>query len=181
MRLAEHTSMLALPHIRRLIFPNGAVRPNGGGNPMRISGLLAIAAIAGLGAISSAAYAAPALADTIMALEQARLAAFRAGDRAAFDRLVADDATMVHSNGDVGTKAEEMALMHPPTADHPLPTLDLEGMAVRGYGDSAVLTGSLVEKTNGQVVLRLRFTNFYAKRNSAWKFVAGQLTRAAAN
>lgn len=120
------------------------------------------------------------LSRMIVAVEEARLAAFRGDDKPAYSRLVADELKMVHSNGEVGGKREEMSFMRPSTPDRPLPTLGLEDTRVRGYGDAAVLTGSLVERKGGVVALRLRFTNVYARRAGAWVLVAGQLTRAPA-
>lgn len=118
------------------------------------------------------------LAEAILSVEQARLAAFRGNDKAAFSRLVADDLTMVHSNGEIFGKAQEMSVMRSSTPDRPLPTLGLEDTQVRGYGDSAVLTGSLVERNGATVLLRLRFTNVYARKAGRWQLVAGQLTKA---
>ncbi|HEX8534786.1 MAG TPA: nuclear transport factor 2 family protein [Allosphingosinicella sp.] len=131
-------------------------------------------------ACTTASPPAESLTRTIVAVEEARLAAFRGDDKIVYSRLVADEVTMVHSNGEVAGKAEEMSFMRPSTPDRPLPTLHLEDTAVRGYGAAAVLTGSLVERREDKVVLRLRFTNVYARRGSDWVLVAGQLTRAAA-
>ena len=119
-------------------------------------------------------------AAAIVAVEEARLAAFRAADRAAFERLVADDLVMIHSDGSVGGKADEIANMRPSTPENPLPTLHLEETRVRAAGDgSAVLTGALVERgADGRVLLRLRFTNVYTREQGDWRLVAGQLTRA---
>jgi ketosteroid isomerase-like protein len=121
------------------------------------------------------------IAREIVAVEQARLAAFRNDDKDAYARLVADELSMVHSNGEIGGKADEIAVMRPSTPDHPLPTLHLEEMRVRAYGKTALLTGALVERRDERVVLRLRFTNVYARRGSGWMLVAGQLTRASAD
>ena len=131
--------------------------------------------------LSCAAAATPAeqLSRTIIAVEEARLAAFRADDKPAYSRLVADELTMVHSNGETGGKREEMSFMRPSTPGRPLPTLGLKDTEVRGYGNAAVLTGSLVERKEDKVVLRLRFTNVYAHRQGGWVLVAGQLTRVA--
>lgn len=133
--------------------------------------------IAALPLTLAAAPAPDSLTRTIVAVETARLAAFRAADRAAFDRLVTDDLTMTHSGGSVGDKADEIAVMRPSTPDRPLPTLALEDTRVRGYGNAAIMTGSLVERRDGQVVLRLRFTNTYIRQQGRWRLAAGQLTR----
>jgi ketosteroid isomerase-like protein len=121
------------------------------------------------------------LAAEIVAVEEARLAAFRAADRAAFERLVSADLVMIHSDGSVGTRADEIANMRVSTPENPLPTLHLEETRVRGYGDAAVLTGALVERREGRAVLRLRFTNVYARAGGGWRLVSGQLTRSQAD
>lgn len=120
-----------------------------------------------------------ALAAEIVAAEEARLAAFRAADRPAFEALVAEELVMVHSDGSVATRSDELANMRVATPQNPLPTLHLEETRVRGYGDAAVLTGALVERRDGRTLLRLRFTNVWARRDGAWRLVSGQLTRAA--
>jgi uncharacterized protein (TIGR02246 family) len=118
----------------------------------------------------------------IVAVEEARLAAFRAADRAAFERLVAEDLVMVHSDGSVSNRADEIANMRVSTPESPLPTLHLEETRARVLGDAAVLTGALVERrADGRAVLRLRFTNVYARQRGAWRLVSGQLTRADAD
>ena len=113
-----------------------------------------------------------------MAAERARLKAFRDNDRAAFAAMVTDDLAMVHSDGGVLDKAGEMGVMRPSTPDRPLPTLDIEDVRVRGSGDIGVITGSLVERRDGRVLLRLRFTNVYTRQSGRWRLASGQLTRA---
>ncbi len=117
------------------------------------------------------------LEQEIVATEQARLKAFRDNDRAAFAQMVADDLMMVHSDGGVLDKAGEMAVMRPSTSERPLPTLTLEDTRVRGSDTTAVLTGSLVERQQGRLLLRLRFTNVYIKKDGRWLLASGQLTR----
>lgn len=109
--------------------------------------------------------------------EKARLAAFAGADKVAFDQMMADDATIVHSSGNVSTKADLMGVMRPSTPEQPLPVLSLEEPKARMYGDAAVLTGNLVETAkDGRRELVLRFTNTYAKKDGRWQLVAGQLT-----
>lgn len=118
-------------------------------------------------------------ADRILALEKTRLEAFRDNDQQVFASLISEDLTMVHSNGSVGGKNQEIAIMRPATADRPLPQLQIEDTLVRKYGDAAILVGNLVEREqDGKVSLKLRFTNVYGLREGQWKLVAGQLTRA---
>lgn len=113
----------------------------------------------------------------IVRFERERLAAFAQADKAAFDRMMADDATMTHSSGGVSTKADLIGVMRPSTPEQPLPALTIEGPKVQLYGDGAVLTGSLVETArDGRRELVLRFTNTYARKDARWQMVAGQLT-----
>ncbi len=113
----------------------------------------------------------------IVSFERERLAAFAKADKAAFDRMVAGDATMTHSSGGVSTKADLIGVMRPSTPEQPLPALTIEGPKVQRYGDGAVLTGSLVETArDGRRELVLRFTNTYARMDARWQMVAGQLT-----
>ncbi|HZG45979.1 MAG TPA: nuclear transport factor 2 family protein [Allosphingosinicella sp.] len=142
---------------------------------MRLLLLAAVPVLAGCAHSSGSPNAAEA---EILAVEQARLAAFRADDKPAFSRLVADDLTFVHSGGQLAGKADQLAVMRPSTPERPLPTLHLEETNVRAYGDAGVITGALVERQGERVLLRLRFTNTYVRRHGSWLLVAGQLTRA---
>jgi uncharacterized protein (TIGR02246 family) len=119
-----------------------------------------------------------ALEQEIIAVERARLKAFRDNDRVAFAAMTTDDLAMVHSDGSVLNKAQEISVMRASTPDRPLPTLDIEDVRVHGSADVAVITGSLVERQAERLVLRLRFTNVYLRRAGRWLLAAGQLTRA---
>lgn len=117
-------------------------------------------------------------AEEIISFEKARLAAFAQADKAAFDRMMADDATVTHSSGGVSSKADLMGVMRPSTPENPLPALTIEEPKARLYGDSAVLVGKLVETTaDGRRELVLRFTNTYVRKDARWQMVAGQLTK----
>lgn len=131
-----------------------------------------------IAALAQGAGVAPDASAELIDFERARLAAFAKADKAAFDQMVADDATMVHSSGGTSTKAEMMEVMRPSTPENPLPTLSIEEPKARFYGDAAVLTGLLVETAkDGRRELVLRFTNTYIRANARWQMVAGQLTK----
>ncbi len=117
------------------------------------------------------------LKEQVIKFERERLAAFAAADKATFDRMVSDDVTVTHSSGGISTKADLMEAMRPATPEQPLPALTIEEPKVRLYGESAVLTGNLVETArDGRRELVLRFTNTYARHDERWQMVAGQLT-----
>lgn len=117
-------------------------------------------------------------AEEIIAFEKARLAAFAQADKPAFNRMMADDATVAHSSGAVSSKADLMGVMRPSTPENPLPALTIEEPKARLYGDAAVLIGKLVETAHdGRRELVLRFTNTYVRKEGRWQMVAGQLTK----
>ncbi len=110
-------------------------------------------------------------------VERERLDAYARADRGAFDRIVADDFTMTHSDGSISNKAQEKDVLKPSTTSKPLPALSIEDIRVRVYGDAAVITGRLVEQGDRVGRVSLRFTNIYVRRQGRWQIVAGQLTR----
>jgi hypothetical protein len=94
------------------------------------------------------------------------------GDMRAYDRIVADDFTITHSNGRVLGKAEKRANI---IADHitdPSSPFRVGESVVRVYGNAAVSVGYLVEDKS-----TVRFTNTYVKRGGRWQVVASQLNR----
>ncbi|MDQ3820510.1 MAG: nuclear transport factor 2 family protein [Acidobacteriota bacterium] len=93
-------------------------------------------------------------------------------DMTAYDRIVADDFTITHSNGKVLNKAEKRANI---IADHitdPSSQFRIGESRVRVYGRAAVSVGYIAEGAS-----TVRFTNTYVKRNGRWQVVASQLNR----
>jgi Domain of unknown function (DUF4440) len=93
-------------------------------------------------------------------------------DMTAYDRIVADDFTITHSNGKVLNKAEKRANI---IADHitdPSSPFGIGESTVRVYGNAAVSIGHIIEKNS-----TVRFTNTYVKRGGRWQVVASQLNR----
>jgi hypothetical protein len=90
----------------------------------------------------------------------------------AYDRIVADDFTITHSNGMVLNKAEKRANI---IADHitdPSSPFRIGESTVRIYGNAAVSIGYIIEKTS-----TVRFTNTYVRNGGRWQVVAAQLNR----
>lgn len=116
----------------------------------------------------------------VMELERERLRAYQTGDKAAFERIVAEGFTMTHSDGSVFTREQELEIIKPAPPDKPYPPLATENVQLNVYGDTAILSGLLVEKelsAGRPRTVNLRFTNTYVKRRGRWQIVAGQLTR----
>jgi uncharacterized protein DUF4440 len=78
------------------------------------------------------------VAQEIQRLEQAAENAFVKKDRAALERVYADEYSYIHSNGSIASKAQELSdLMSP---DVKWSSSTLTDMKVRTYGDAAILT-----------------------------------------
>ncbi|MDQ3821127.1 MAG: nuclear transport factor 2 family protein [Acidobacteriota bacterium] len=93
-------------------------------------------------------------------------------DMTAYDRIVADDFTITHSNGKVLNKAEKRANIISDHITDPSSPFRIGESTVRVYGKAAVSVGYIIEGTS-----TVRFTNTYVKRGGRWQVVASQLTR----
>jgi ketosteroid isomerase-like protein len=124
----------------------------------------------------------------IRALERQLSEAVVRGDRAIFDRLFADDFTHTSHTGAFKTKAEWMAEGKSADRQPGKTTYDAyqaDDLAVRIYGETAVVTGRLSPKgTNAQgkpMSGQYRFLRVWVKRGGDWRVVAFQGTRIAAS
>jgi hypothetical protein len=91
-------------------------------------------------------------------------------DMTAYDRIVADDFTITHSNGKVLNKVEKRANI---IADHITDATSpfrIGESSVRIYGTAAVSVGYIIEKNS-----TVRFTNTYVRKDGRWQIVASQL------
>ncbi|HEY5883407.1 MAG TPA: DUF4440 domain-containing protein [Pyrinomonadaceae bacterium] len=114
----------------------------------------------------------------IRRLEREWFDSYISGDRAAFDRIVADDVVITYGNGRVGNKSEAMVEIK--TAADSSYSLTSDEIQVRVYGDTAVVTGRVTEKGtfNGRNVnSQSRYTDVWLRRNGRWQVVAAQNTR----
>src|SRR6058998_1265143 len=136
-----------------------------------------VVALLGLLASSRAwAQATSATEQEIIKLEQAVTDAQFKKDRAALERLLADDYVYTHSNGSVLNKTHEIAesmSSHVQWTDSKFADLK-----VRIFGDVAVLTGqqTIQGTAKGYVPGPRRITDIFVKRNSRWEWAGGQAT-----
>jgi ketosteroid isomerase-like protein len=113
----------------------------------------------------------------VLAAQRARLDATIAKDGAALDRLMADDLTYVHTSAKLESKAENIAAV---TGSGAYRSFDLRDVVVRVEGDTAVITGLAditLGRPDGDVLLPVRFTDVWARRDGAWREIAWQSTR----
>lgn len=108
-------------------------------------------------------------------LEQQIKSAWESRDCAGWSALLADDWTVTHVDAQIITKAQavEMCRTGPAIAS------TMDQLAVRSYGDVAVVTGRTVATTAGgdPVTVRLRFTDVCVRRDDRWIVVASHATR----
>jgi len=136
--------------------------------------------------LAAALLAAPALAQAaplpadLAAAAHAYDAAQVNGDRAALERLVADDYVLVNGAGQVQDKARLIA-------DYVAPGFKLDPFAIeepveKVLGDTALLGGrvNMTGVDSGQrFALVVRFVDAWARRDGQWRVVYSQVTRVA--
>lgn len=99
-------------------------------------------------------------------------------DAAAFDRLMADDFSYTSSDGEVVTKAQEMANLK--SGDTKLESGQSHDTQVRVYGDAAVVTGRWASKGTRKGKAfddHERYTTVYVKRDGRWQIVSDHTSR----
>lgn len=130
-----------------------------------------------LAALSIAAE--PLTKEAVSAADKAWAAATVKGDAAALNRLLADDLNYIHSTGVIDTKA--MFIDKLKTGKQKYFKLEHEGMEVRLYGPTAVLTATarVDSSTNGvnNPPNHLRFIHVWYHSKGAWQLVAHQSLR----
>jgi len=115
----------------------------------------------------------------VLAAQRARLDATIAVDVPALERLMADDLTYVHSSAKLESKAENIAAIKASGAYKSVVTNEV---VVRVEGDVAIITGIAditLKRPDGDMLLPVRFTNVWARRDGAWREIAWQSTRRA--
>lgn len=138
---------------------------------MRLFTILFVAASLALAANNSG--------DAVKAQEKLWASATVAGDEASLKKVLADDLTYTHSNGDTDGKAAFIDNLK--SGARKYHKVDHESMDVRVYGKTAVLTATAQIETSqkgGNVApAHLRFIHVWVLRNGQWQLVAHQSLR----
>ena len=116
----------------------------------------------------------------ISALSDQLIQAQLKADTSFFERHYADDATIIHGNDELFTKAEEIANLKSGSLKYESNVV--RWRRIRVYGDTAVVT--FLVSFKGAVSMEpysgyLRRTVVWVKQNGNWKVVAYQVTRGA--
>jgi ketosteroid isomerase-like protein len=127
-----------------------------------------------LGSLANAADLPADLAKAVKDYDEAQIH----GDKAALQRLVADDYTLVNSSGRIQNKA---ALI----ADYTAPGYKIEPFQImeaveKVWSDGAVMGGVVdLRGTDGgkPFAVKLRFADIWAKRNGKWQVIYTHVSR----
>jgi len=113
------------------------------------------------------------VARIIRQLDQERIQAQIDADRAALDRLYAEDFIGIGPSGTVRTKPQVLSDFT--SGDLKFQSITTDGVQVRVYGNAAVETGrsTMIGQDKGKVVPRdNRFTRVWIKQQGRWRLVA---------
>jgi hypothetical protein len=112
-------------------------------------------------------------------IEQQLARAWVEADRAAIDRIIAEDWTTTSMTGEVLTRGEVMASMFRERTK-PIAAMAIDDLRVRPLGSVAVVTGRTTARATGaNTDVVLRFTDVFTLRDGRWQIVASQGTRIA--
>ncbi len=124
-----------------------------------------------------AAIAAQSPEDSVRAAESARAQALLHADTAALSRLVADEFVEISRLGTLRTKADNIRDIG--TGDLRLLSVKYDSLAVRIYGDVAVLRG-IADNTGTMrgfpFAGKIRYLRIFVRRDGRWQAVAMQQT-----
>ena len=111
------------------------------------------------------------------AIEEQLASTWKNRDCAGWGALLSDDWSVTHIDAQVITKEQalEMCRSGPPV------TSSVDQLAVRSYGDTAIVTGRTKATVSGTPppTVTLRFTDVFVRRDGRWIVVASHATRAA--
>ncbi len=117
--------------------------------------------------------------DAVIAYLHAACAAYQRNDAAAIDSLVADGFILTDSHGVITTKADDLRNARERLIE--FTAFRNEGMQVRLYGTTAVVTGRTIitGKTRDGVTLDLevQFTDTVILLDGRWRIVASHVSR----
>jgi hypothetical protein len=111
------------------------------------------------------------------AIEKQLALTWKNHDCAGWGALLADDWSVTHIDAQVITKEQALEMCR----TGPSVTSAVDQLAVRSYGDTAIVTGrtqAMVSGPSPQTVV-LRFTDVFVRRDGRWIAVASHATRLA--
>jgi len=116
----------------------------------------------------------------VLQAEKDRFAAMVKGDRAALERLLADDLTYTHSSALFESKPEFIKSVTSGTIDYVSIVPSEPDWKVRVSGNTAIVNGVAavnVIDTGKDLKIKIRYTTIHSNRDGHWQLVAWQATR----
>ena len=116
--------------------------------------------------------------DMLVRLNAERLDAYRTRDRAALDRILAEDFVAVRGNGMSQSKTALIAAATSPVRD--IRRVSWDNVQIHVRGDTAIVTGrSYLEGTSeGRDISNAnQYADVYVRRGGEWKIIAARITR----
>jgi hypothetical protein len=110
--------------------------------------------------------------------ERQRFAAQVSKNYDVLDKVLANDLTYTHSNGNKDSKQSYIQSIRDGKSKYD--AIDVEELNVRVYGNTAVINGVCMIKAinNGETInTHLRYTDVYVRKGSQWQMVAWQSLR----
>lgn len=96
-------------------------------------------------------------------------------DKAALERLLAEDLTYTHASGKTQDKTEYIAAITKGPGTYE--SFTESDTKIRMYGNSAILTGFVDVKLVGKTPYRVRTIEIYIQRGGQWQLTAKQSAR----
>ena len=118
--------------------------------------------------------------EEIRTLQAQELQARLKGDTSFFEKYYADAATIIHNDGTVSTKAQEIANLK--SGSQKYESISVNEQKIHTYGDTAVVNSesSVKATTSGKPNSGdVRTTRVWVKQQGNWKVVLYQITRVA--
>ena len=127
-----------------------------------------------IGSLANAADLPADLAKAVKEYDEAQIHA----DKAALQRLVADDYTLVNSSGRIQSKAELIADYTAP--GYKIEPFEIQQPIEKAWSDGAVMGGIVdLRGVDGgkPFAVKLRFADIWAKRNGKWQVIYTHVSR----
>lgn len=139
---------------------------------------LALLATAGSTPIAAQETSGPHVA-AIFAYEHAACDAYRRNDAAAIDSLIGPGYELTDSKGVITTKADDIKAAR--NRDVEYTAFRNEGMKVRIYGQTAIVTGRTIvqgtTRAGDKIDIEVQFTDTLVLMDGRWRMVAGHVAR----
>jgi len=111
----------------------------------------------------------------VLAAEQAYVDAMIKHDKAALEKLLADDLVYIHSSSKSESKADVIQVIASGSTTYE--SIEFRDTTVRQYGDVVITNHKATIKTKQTGVANLLVTHVWAKNKGGWQFVSRQASR----